>query len=60
MRNSLGRVHGIMGLAMQLQQAWSMMLICSVLGLWYLPFGTLLSVLQIILLVLPAVRNLYR
>lgn len=37
--------------------AWSGMLVCSVLGLWYLPFGTVLSVLQIVLLLLPALRN---
>jgi len=32
--------------------AWARpgMLVCAVLGLWYLPFGTLLSVLQILLL----------
>lgn len=28
------------------------MLVCAVLGLWYLPFGTLLSVVQVALLLL--------
>ena len=28
------------------------MLVCAVLGLWYLPFGTLLSLVQIVLLLL--------
>ena len=36
--------------------AWHGMLICAVAGLWYLPFGTLLSVVQIVLLFLPSVR----
>lgn len=33
------------------------MLVCAVLGLWYLPFGTLLSVIQIVLLLLPALHG---
>jgi hypothetical protein len=37
--------------------AWWGMLVCACAGLWYLPFGTLLSILQIILLWLPAVRT---
>ena len=37
--------------------AWWGMLICAALGLWYLPFGTLLSVVQIVLLWLPGVRR---
>lgn len=36
--------------------AWQGMLICAVARLWYLPFGTLLSIIQIVLLLLPAVR----
>ncbi len=32
------------------------MVVCAVLGLWYLPFGTLLSIIQIMLLGLPALR----
>lgn len=36
--------------------AWWGMVACAVAGLWYLPFGTLLSVVQIVLLLLPAVR----
>ena len=27
------------------------------LGLWYLPFGALLSIIQIVLLLLPALRS---
>jgi len=42
--------------ALRLSWAWSGMVVCAVLGLWYLPFGTLLSLVQIILLLLPAVR----
>ena len=37
--------------------AWSGMLTCAVLTLWYLPFGTLFSVVQIVLLLMPAVRG---
>ena len=32
------------------------MLICAFAGLWYLPFGTLLSIIQIVLLLLPRLR----
>lgn len=39
--------------------SWSRwaMLACAAAGLWYLPFGTLLSIIQIILLMLPALRT---
>ncbi|RPI23355.1 MAG: hypothetical protein EHM61_19960 [Acidobacteria bacterium] len=59
-------IHLVLGLAwltisicfvLRLSWAWSGMLLCAVLGLWYLPFGTLLSLIQIVLLLLPAVRN---
>jgi len=43
--------------AIQLPWGWWGMLTCAILGLWYLPFGTLLSVIQIALLLLPTVRN---
>lgn len=33
------------------------MFVCAALGLWYLPFGTLLSILQMVLLLVPAVRD---
>jgi len=42
--------------AIRLPWAWSGMLACAILGLWYLPFGTLLSIGQVVLLLLPAVR----
>lgn len=41
---------------LRLSWAWWGMFICAVAGLWYLPFGTLLSVVQIVLLLLPALR----
>ena len=41
----------------RIRWAWSGMLACAVLGLWYLPFGTLLSLAQVVLLSLPAVRE---
>lgn len=53
----LGWIVVIVCFAMRLPWAWSGMLVCAVLGLWYLPLGTLLSVLQIALLLMPAVRN---
>ena len=37
--------------------AWSAMLTCAILSLWYLPFGTLFGVIQIVLLLMPAVRG---
>jgi hypothetical protein len=43
--------------ALRMPWAWSGMLACAVLSLWYLPFGTLFGVIQIILLLLPAVRG---
>jgi hypothetical protein len=33
------------------------MVLCAVLGLWYLPFGTLLGLIQIVVLLLPALRT---
>ena len=41
----------------ELPWAWWGMFICAVAALWYLPFGTLLSVIQIILLLLPPLRS---
>lgn len=43
--------------ALRLSWAWSGMVLCAVLGLWYLPFGTLLSLIQIVLLFLLALRD---
>jgi len=40
------------------QWAWWAMLIAAAGTLWYLPFGTLLGIVQIILLLLPSVREL--
>ena len=44
--------------ALRLPWAWSGMLLCAVLGLWYLPVGTILSLIQIALLLAPALRRL--
>jgi len=58
-------VHLVLGLvwvaviacfAMRISWAWSAMLMCAIAGLWYLPFGTLLSVVQLVLLMRPALR----
>lgn len=43
--------------ALQLPWAWTGMLACAALALWYLPFGTFLSIIQIALLLLPALRE---
>lgn len=37
--------------------AWMAMLVAAVGSLWYLPFGTLLGLIQIAFLLLPTVRN---
>ena len=37
--------------------AWWGMILCAGAGLWYLPFGTVLSVIQIVLLLLPPLRS---
>ncbi len=37
--------------------AWSGMIVCAIASLWYLPFGTLLSVIQIALLLWSPVRS---
>jgi len=37
--------------------AWPAMLDLAVLGLWYLPFGTLINVVVIVLLLLPPLRR---
>lgn len=43
--------------ALQVPWSWAGMLICAVLGLWYLPFGTILSLAQIALLMLLSLRG---
>jgi hypothetical protein len=45
---------------MRFSWAWSAMVVCAVLGLWYIPFGTLLSAIQIVLLLLPVLRDAAR
>ena len=64
--NLMKSIHLVLGLtwlgimicfALRLSWAWSGMVLCAVLGLWYLPFGTLLSLIQIVLLFLPGVRG---
>lgn len=36
--------------------AWSALLVVAALGLWYLPFGTLMNLVVIVLLLLPPLR----
>ena len=59
-------IHLVLGLAwlaaivcfiLGFPQARLGMLLCAVLALWYLPFGTVLSVIQIVLLLLPVLRG---
>jgi hypothetical protein len=59
-------IHIVIGLAwlvmivcflMRMPWAWWGMLACAIASLWYLPFGTLMSAIQIILLCLPQVRS---
>ena len=42
--------------ALGVSWTWWGMLLCAIAALWYLPFGTLLSVIQIVLLLLPPLR----
>lgn len=42
--------------ALRLPWAWSAMLLAALGALWYLPFGTLLSLLQVLLLMAARVR----
>lgn len=41
----------IVGFVRKTGWAWTGMFLCAVAALWYLPFGTMLSLLQIVLLV---------
>ncbi len=43
--------------ALQLPWAWAAMLGFACASLWYLPFGTLLGVVQLVLLLLPPLRE---
>jgi hypothetical protein len=45
------------GFIWRMPWAWPGLLACAVLTLWYLPFGTLISVIEIILLLMPPVRG---
>ena len=40
--------------------AWTGMIVVAVLGLWYLPFGTLINAVLIVLLQLPGARRVGR
>ena len=42
---------------MRCEWAWWGMFACAIAGLWYLPFGTLMSVIQLALLLTSAVRS---
>ncbi|HWP39920.1 MAG TPA: hypothetical protein VNL70_03260 [Tepidisphaeraceae bacterium] len=46
----------MVGFVLRLAWTWWGMLACAIAALWYLPFGTLLSVIQIVLLLLPQLR----
>ncbi len=43
--------------ALRLPWAWSAMLVAALGALWYLPLGTLFSVIQVVLLFLPPLRS---
>ena len=45
------------GFMLRVPWAWPGMLACAVLTLWYLPFGTLFSVIEIVLLLMPSIRG---
>ncbi len=52
-----GWLGSIVWFALRARGAWVAMLVGAVAGLWYLPFGTLISLVVIGLLFLPAVRR---
>ena len=37
---------------------WMMLVVCSISSLWYLPIGTVLATVELILLFLPQIKNL--
>ncbi len=47
----------VLAFALRADWAWWGMFACAVATFWYLPVGTLLSVVQIVLLLLPPVRG---
>jgi hypothetical protein len=47
----------MIGFACQRRWAWRGMLTCALLALWYVPFGTLLSLVQVGLLLHPSLRR---
>jgi hypothetical protein len=46
-----------MAFMLRMRWAWSGLLACSVLSLWYLPFGTLFGFIEIALLLMPSVKG---
>lgn len=44
--------------ALKLSWAWWAMIIAALLGLWYLPVGTIVNVIVLILLFLPPLRQI--
>lgn len=53
----VGGLMAAAGFALRRRRAWSALFVAALLGLWYLPVGTLLGVIQVGLLLLPAVRK---
>ena len=45
--------------AFRAHRSWGAMLLCAIAGVWYLPFGTIISLLVGGLLFLPAVKRQY-
>ena len=53
----LAWLFAILAFVLRLPAAWTVMLIAAIGSLWYLPFGTLLGLVQIVLLLLPPLRS---
>lgn len=49
---------GMISFTLQPAVGWWTLLVGSILTLWYLPFGTVLGVIELCLLFLPAIREL--
>ena len=52
----VGYLLAMLAFVADVQGAWWGVLVAAVLGLWYLPFGTLTNVVVIVLITLPPLR----
>ncbi len=53
----LGYLAATCAFLLGVSSAWWTIVVLAVLGLWYIPFGTLINIIVMILLVLPPLRS---